>query len=284
MKTVRRQPPRTQPDDAQRAAKGETRWLRCHKARRPSGRTGAVAEEIQRINAELQSQLGQREAAEEALRKEHEHLRLLLELQDQQWRLIAYDIHDGLAQMLAGAQMQLRTFEQLQKPASGRPGEMFEEGVRLLDRAIAETRRLIGGLRPPALDECGVAAAIQDLIDEARSSGGPKIDFHNRLRVSRLAPIVENAVFRIVQEALTNARRYSGSPRVRIDLGRHKDGHLHLEVQDWGRGFSPDQVREDCFGLEGIRERAHVLGGEAVIQSAPGKGTLIRVELPVEQR
>jgi signal transduction histidine kinase len=285
MKTVHRQPPRTRPEGARRAVGGETRRSRSVKTTgRREREPGSIDGEVVRINGELQCQLTQRAAAEEELRKEHEHLRLLLELQDQQWRLIAYDIHDGLAQLLAGAQMQLRTFEQLQRMGPGRSREAFDEGMRLLDQGIVETRRLIGGLRPPALDDCGMAAAIQDLIDEAHSAGGPRIDFHNRLRALRLAPAVENAVFRIVQEALTNARRYSGSQRVRIDLGRHKSGHLHLEVQDWGIGFSPEQVEEDCFGLEGIRERAHALGGEAVVESQPGKGTLIRVELPIERR
>ena len=96
----------------------------------------------------------------------------------------------------------------------------------------------------------------------------------------RLAPTLENSVFRIVQECLTNACRHSKSKRVKIELTQHDD-QLRIEVRDWGIGFKVDRVDEGHFGLDGIHERARVLGGHAVIKSAPRKGTDIIVELPL---
>ena len=91
---------------------------------------------------------------------------------------------------------------------------------------------------------------------------------------------MENAVFRTAQEALTNATRYSKSPKVDVRL-EQQESRILLEVRDWGMGFEPDEVQEDHFGLRGIRERARLLGGSGEIESSPGKGTRIRVELPL---
>ncbi len=91
---------------------------------------------------------------------------------------------------------------------------------------------------------------------------------------------MENAIFRIVQESVTNARRHSRSKNVRIELVQH--GPLvRMVVQDWGVGFDPAVVGEGNFGLAGIRQRARLLGGTAKIESSPGQGTRVRVELPV---
>jgi signal transduction histidine kinase len=91
---------------------------------------------------------------------------------------------------------------------------------------------------------------------------------------------LENAIFRIIQESLTNARRYSQSMKVRIRLVQREDG-IRIEVEDWGVGFNPKNIAEGHFGLAGINERARLFGGAAIIRSSPGKGTRIVVELPL---
>ena len=91
---------------------------------------------------------------------------------------------------------------------------------------------------------------------------------------------MENAIYRIVQEGLTNACRHSKSPRIRVELVE-RDGLLQIKVQDWGEGFDPTRVEADRFGLEGIRQRARLLGGSARVESAPGQGTCLTVELPL---
>jgi two-component system sensor histidine kinase DegS len=98
-----------------------------------------------------------------------------------------------------------------------------------------------------------------------------------------LTPILENAVYRIVQEALTNACRHSKSKSIRVMLVQQRDC-LRIDIRDHGVGFKPEDVGESRFGLEGIRERARLLGGHAQIESAPGNGTHVMVELPIVPR
>ena len=138
---------------------------------------------------------------------------------------MAYEIHDGLAQQLTGALYKFQSIEPLGERDPQAARKMFDEAVQLLREAMAETRRLIGGLRPPILDESGVVAAIEYLISEQRQQGGPEIEFVHPADVDRLAAPLEGAVFRIVQECLTNACRYSQSAKVRVEL-RQAEGRV----------------------------------------------------------
>ena len=115
----------------------------------------------------------------------------------------------------------------------------------------------MAGLRPPALDEAGVVAAIADLARDADQREKPKIEFSHSVEFDRLSPVLETTIFRIVQES--------------------------LQVQDWGAGFDPEKVDRSRFGLRGIRERARLLGGRAAIETSPGQGTRVVVELPLER-
>ncbi len=126
-------------------------------------------------------------------------------------------------------------------------------------------------------------AAVAHLVNEQRLQYDLKIEFHGDVSFHRLVPILENAVYRVVQEALTNACRHSKSERVRVEVVQC-NGALRIKVQDWGVGFNPAAIEEDHFGLEGIRERARLLGGATVIESSPEQGTSITVELPLVLR
>jgi len=218
--------------------------------------------------------------AEEALHKEQRLLRELLNLQERDRQLVAYEIHDGLAQQLTAAMYKFQTVERLRDEDPRAANATFDEGMELLRDSMAETRRLIGGLRPPILDESGVVAAIDYLVYEQRQRGGPEIEFDHHVEFERLAAPLEIAVFRIVQECLTNACRYSQSEKVLVELGQAA-GRVLIRVQDWGIGFDPAQVQGEHFGLRGIRERARLLGGSATVKAAPAKGTRVIVELPL---
>lgn len=217
-------------------------------------------------------------ATEQELRHERNVLRRLLEIQERERQLVSYEIHDGLAQYLAGGLMHLEACQHACPP--GVAAEL-DAGLRLVRAAAEESRRLIGGLRPPALDELGLVAAVESLADEARTEIGDVV-FAPALPGERLPAAVETTVFRIVQEAITNARRHSRARRLRVDLER-TDDHVRLVVADDGRGFDAAAVPEDRFGLEGIRQRSRLLGGESRITTAPGQGTTIEVMLPVPQ-
>ena len=153
----------------------------------------------------------------------------------------------------------------------------------MLRQGLFEARRLISGVRPPILDESGVVPAIAHLIDEVSCQKGPQIEYHTKVEFDRLAPILENAIYRIGQEALTNACKYSQSPKVRVGLRQHGD-RLRMEIRDWGIGFEPENVKDGCYGLEGIRQRVRLLGGKCSVRTAPGEGARIIVELPLVRR
>ena len=195
-------------------------------------------------------------------------------------RQIACDIHDGVAQDVAGA---LCRFEAFRESVSRNPAQawsIFQTGVALLQHATEEVRNLIAELRLSTLDELGLAVAVEQLLHAAPGLGGPKIEYRCNLQGPPLSMMVEHAVYRIIQEALTNARRHSHSENIRVELLQNGN-RLRIAVEDWGAGFDPDKVSSSHFGLVGIRERAERLGGRATVDSAPGKGTRIVVEIPI---
>jgi PAS domain S-box-containing protein len=225
----------------------------------------------------------ERRSARLALEQKRRTLQHMLRASDHERQLIAYDIHDGLAQDLAGALMQFQIYDHLKTTQPAEAQKAHDGGVALLRQGHFEARRLISGLRPPILDESGVVAAIAHLVHEPGYDQGPRIEFRSRVLFQRLPPVLENAIYRIVQEGLANARRYSQSPRVLVRLVQRGD-RLRIEIRDWGVGFDPQANREGRFGLEGIGERARLLGGKCRIRSKPAAGAAIVVELPVVEQ
>ena len=225
----------------------------------------------------------ERRRAKAALLREQRTLEHLLRSSDHERQLIAYEIHDGLAQYLAGALMQLDVYKHLKDTKSKDAAKAYEAGITMLRQSHSEARRLISGVRPPILDEAGIVAAISHLVNEQKRQDGRTIEFHSKVEFDRLVPILENAIYRIVQESLTNACRHGKSKRIAVKLVQQGD-RLHVGVQDWGVGFDPQQTEEGRFGLEGIRERTRLLGGTAHVESRRGEGTTISVDLPVVVR
>jgi len=223
--------------------------------------------------------------AHEALKNEEHTLRQMLDLHERDRRMMAYEIHDGFAQQLTAAKFLLEGSEQIRETAPAEAREQFREAVHAVGNSIIETRRLIGGLRPPVLDELGIVAALDYLVCESRDReprdrDSQAIEFVHDVRFDRLAPPLETALFRVVQESLNNACRYSHSERIRIEI-KQTDDRVHVEVRDWGVGFDPETIQENRFGLQGIRERTRLLDGDVVIESAPGEGTRVAVTLPL---
>jgi len=216
--------------------------------------------------------------AQRKLRSKRRRMKRMLRLYEHEHRLIAYEIHDGLVQEITGAHMRLEALLQDEEFRSARLQGEVRRAAELCGRALAEARRLIDGLRPPVLDEMGLVAAVRHLI-EGRGTTKPAIEFSADLGVERLDPLLEVSLYRIVQEGIANATRHSGSDRVRVRLSQ-VGGRVHLEIRDWGRGFDPEHVGANRFGLQGIRERARLLRGRAVIDSAPAEGTRVFVDLP----
>jgi two-component system, NarL family, sensor kinase len=201
--------------------------------------------------------------------------------QADQENFLANELHDGACQYVIAARMAFDTFRHEHAGvASGGNWGGFDGGLTFLDHAIEELRRLVRGLQPLKRAAGGLAVAVSHLIKELRVVGGPDIEYCHDLRANQIHPQLELAAFRIVQESLANAYRHSKSKRILVDI-RHNDGCVHIQVQDWGVGFDPDNVPIEHFGLEGIRRRVNVLGGAVAIHSQPGCGTCVTVELPL---
>lgn len=224
----------------------------------------------------------ERHRAHAALERERRTLKHMLQASDHERQLIAYDIHDGLAQQLAGAIMQFQVYDHWKKTNPDEAQKAYDGGVMLLKQGHFEARRLISGVRPPIIDESGVVAAIAHLVNETSFKQGPEVQFQSRVKFNRLAPVLENVIYRIVQEGLANASQHSESETVRIDLSQ-RGLTLRIHVRDWGVGFDPKAARENRFGLEGIRERTRLLGGKFRIRSKPGRGTSLVVEIPLAE-
>jgi signal transduction histidine kinase len=236
-------------------------------------------EETQSLVVVSMLDVTERKRAEQAVLQEQDRLRRLLDVYEQHRRLVAYEIHDAVAQPLTAALMTLQGG--LSQVAVSRE-DPLQEGLQgalgLLQQTIGESRRLMSGLRPPILDDSGLVDAIDYLVCECATE--VEIDYEHDVQFGRLVWPLETAIFRIVQESLNNALRHSRTPRVHIAL-HQKGDRVCIEVRDWGVGFNPAGVDPNRFGLEGIRERADLFGGHLDIETAPGQGTRIVVDFPI---
>lgn len=229
----------------------------------------------------LATDITKQKYALEKLEAEERLLRDLLELQDRERRLVAYEIHDGFIQDVVGARMIVQGIRQMLKKPTPEIEQRFDTAVSLMARAINEGRRLISELRPMIIDEMGIIDAIDYLVGEEESRGDMEVRFTHRMETDRLGPLLQATIFRIIREAVNNARRHGHASRVDIRLTQIGAQHLVVEIQDNGTGFNPREVPKDRFGLSGICERARLFGGGASIESSPEHGTRITVKVAI---
>ncbi len=245
-----------------------------------SDEIGDLAGAFNSMTANLQEAESMRQLAKVELDAERGLLRQLIEIQEQERRMVAHDIHDGFVQDVVGAHMQVQPIEDstdLEQAA-----QTASNVGSLLQKAITEGRRLIREMRPMILDEEGVVAAIRHLIADEAANSDVLVDFDHDVQFERLEPKFEGVVFRIVQEALTNIRRHSHAQHACVSM-MQQNGILELVVRDDRQGFNPDSVAVESFGLRGMRERARLFGGTVRTEGDPGKGTTIHVELPIPE-
>ncbi|MGH9179049.1 MAG: histidine kinase [Acidimicrobiales bacterium] len=216
-----------------------------------------------------------------------EHARLYEESRElsvvEERNRLARELHDAITQTLFSLRLTLETAASLLATDPDRAGAELATARGLLDAVFAELRVLVFELRPPALAEDGLVATLGKHLDVVGRAHGLAV----RLRTegdgaARLGPDRERELLRIVQEALTNAVRHAGATSLEVVLA-FGPGAVSATVRDDGRGFDPEAraIRSRRLGLTSIRERAQAMGGRAVIESAPGQGTTVRVEVPV---
>lgn len=230
---------------------------------------------------DIGSQVGALVQAVSAHRELQVSRQRLVATREEERRRLRRDLHDGLGPSLATLAMQLESAADLVHEDPGRAAELI---ARLSDQAredIVEVRRLVEGLRPPALDQLGLVSALRHLAAE-HSAGSGSVGVPWTVRadddLEPLPAAAEVAAYRIAVEAVTNAQRHSGADRCTVRLTRSGD-ELQVEVVDTGSGLADD--RRPGVGLSSMRERAEELGGTLEVGPDPGGGTVVRARLPL---
>jgi two-component system, NarL family, sensor histidine kinase DevS len=205
-------------------------------------------------------------------------LRRAVQAQELERARLARELHDETGQALASI---LLGVGQLEEAVESEDGRRAAADLRdLVVTTLQNVRRLAVELRPSALDDFGLVPAVERLAATITEQAGPVVDVEAQLGDTRLAPEAETALYRIVQEALTNVVKHASAQRVSITLV-HKGATAVVVVEDDGDGFDPDSTRPEALGLAGMRERVALLGGRLAVEAAPGAGTTLVAEVPV---
>jgi PAS domain S-box-containing protein len=225
--------------------------------------------------------------AEEALRRSQTELRELAytmnSVREEEKRRIARELHDELGQALTALKLDLTWLSERLPAGQAAIAEKLGAMQAMIDGTVAATRRISSDLRPLILDDLGLVPAAEWLVQEFTQRTGIPCELVVGSPDLELKDPHATAVFRILQESLTNVARHAKAQRVEVALGR-ADGTVTLNVRDNGRGFNLDDPRRpNAFGLMGLRERVSLLGGEVRIESQPGLGTVLDVQIPLEE-
>lgn len=203
---------------------------------------------------------------------------------EEERRRIARDLHDGPAQDLTNISMRLNIVERLvQSDTEMALTELTRTNQRIVS-AVNEIRRLIYDLRPVAIDEVGLVAAVVELCRRCERDWHLTIEVAAQPEASNtIVPARQIALYRLIQEVLQNVHKHAQAQRVEVRIMQQND-QLSIDIEDDGRGFDSDHIPQGHFGIEGIKERTLFLGGALNIRSAPGHGTTVSVRLPCHQK
>jgi signal transduction histidine kinase len=208
----------------------------------------------------------------------------LIIAQEQERRTIARELHDEVGQVLTAVKVELSVAQRTLETA-GWPSRLLNDAQTIADSALHSVRDLSQLLHPALLDDLGLAAAVEWQASAFSKRHGIKVDVRHDGMAKRLAPAVELAAYRIVQEALTNVAKHAAATACRVAL-RRTEQDLEISVQDDGIGFDPtDLERGDGrgLGLVGMHERAAQFAGRVALQTARGEGTEVKVRLPLRE-
>ncbi|MCX7039807.1 MAG: PAS domain S-box protein, partial [Spirochaetes bacterium] len=236
------------------------------------------------ISAVLVQEITERKVAEEKLKESQSKLRNLaihlLSAREQERKKVAQEIHDELGQVLTALKMDLRWLEKRLDPSQAHLLEKMRGMISLTDQTIQRVQKISSELRPRMLDDLGLAAAIEWLMGDFSRRTGIRCKTAVQVTQSRIGGNSATAIYRIVQEALTNISRHASASRVSVLL-REVDERFEVLIRDDGIGISKTQATDArSFGLIGIRERAQGLGGKVSIRGRTEKGTTVAISIP----
>jgi signal transduction histidine kinase len=192
---------------------------------------------------------------------------------------LARELHDTLAHSLSGIAVQLEAVRSIWEDDPDKAQTMVTEALETARSGLGEARRAIQALRASSLEDLGLEAALTQLGERTTERSGVAVNVTYADNVGDLDPDVENAVFRIADESLTNVARHSDAATAAVDV-RRRGGQIRLEVTDDGVGFNVNgQVPDGHVGIMGMQERAELVGGSLVLASRPGAGTTVTFEV-----
>lgn len=233
-------------------------------------------DELEKRVAERTEELSQANGALKAL-----SLRLV-DVQEAERRFLARELHDEIGQTVTCLKLVLETSLRPESPAQQ---QSFDEALGLINDLIERVRQLSINLRPQMLDDLGLITALDWHLKRYQKQTGIAVQFRYTPMPERLEPALETAIFRIVQEALTNVARHARVKEVAVRLWVNA-GRAGVQIQEAGTGFDVASVlaQRSSSGVAGMRERVELLGGEFTLESNPGQGTCLTVELPMKER
>lgn len=201
-------------------------------------------------------------------------------VQERERRRLARELHDGVGQLLTALKQQL---ELARGEDEEDRDERLGDALELAGRALEDTRELSRLLRPAILDDLGLEPGLRWLTRTHEERTGVTVDLRCRHLDERFGDELETLVFRVVQEALTNAAKHAEAERIEVTVER-STGELRIEVRDDGRGLDPARVEtgREGMGLRGMRDRVELFDGRLDVASPPGEGTRLAVRIPLE--
>jgi signal transduction histidine kinase len=254
--------------------------------KRESAAVGTQLLETEAANRELKREITKRKEMEEALQRYALKMKnlssRLVDIQETERRHVARELHDEIGQALTGLKFTLETMESL---PDGQIRKELKKTHTLVGELMSRVRDMSLSLRPSMLDDLGLLPALLWHFRRYTAQTNIHITFKHSCLDCRFEPEVETAVYRVVQEALTNVARHALTDKAEVLLMFENDA-LEIYVQDSGKGFDPGaaSARGDTAGLSGMRERAELLGGRMTIESAPEAGTSLTVRIPLRER
>lgn len=211
----------------------------------------------------------------------------VIRAQEEERRRLAREIHDGPTQLLNSVVLRIDVCQRFFDSDLQRLKDELQQLKELVRLSLQDVRKIIFDLRPMALDDLGVVPALRTFLKDYQARTGIESDFSVFGNDRRYDPAFEIAIFRIVQEALTNVYKHAGAARVWVKVETAGGKEIKVQVKDDGSGFDPGEVKPGVagtkFGLVAMRERTELLGGFMEIQSAPGQGTKLNFVFPLPE-